>query len=255
MERQLGLWVGGYAGSGVQGHLRVSEPPLTSPSLTWPDIVDIKPANMEDLTEVITASEFHPHHCNLFVYSSSKGSLRLCDMRAAALCDKHSKRKCPCPCPQGAASEWGWLGQGSGTELGSTAEDGPCSTFPDPQSGWAGLTLQNPVGRPLSLSSWRSLPHAETDQRVSCGGSWGAMVVQGWAGPREHEVTKQTPTTQLTLMGRYEPGAAEPSTLFHLISTSSGEARCRRGHWLVNRPSSPRLKSEGVGLKPRTVGC
>lgn len=62
-----------------------------------PDIVDIKPANMEDLTEVITASEFHPHHCNLFVYSSSKGSLRLCDMRAAALCDKHSKRKCPFP--------------------------------------------------------------------------------------------------------------------------------------------------------------
>lgn len=48
---------------------------------------------MEDLTEVITASEFHPHHCNLFVYSSSKGSLRLCDMRASALCDKHSKRK------------------------------------------------------------------------------------------------------------------------------------------------------------------
>ncbi|KAL8207646.1 UNVERIFIED_CONTAM: hypothetical protein K2H54_060838 [Gekko kuhli] len=48
---------------------------------------------MEDLTEVITASEFHPHHCNLFVYSSSKGSLRLCDMRASALCDKHSKRE------------------------------------------------------------------------------------------------------------------------------------------------------------------
>ncbi|CAG11173.1 unnamed protein product, partial [Tetraodon nigroviridis] len=37
------------------------------------DIVDIKPANMEDLTEVITAAEFHPHHCHLFVYSSSKG--------------------------------------------------------------------------------------------------------------------------------------------------------------------------------------
>ncbi|KAK0142469.1 Serine/threonine-protein phosphatase 2A regulatory subunit B gamma isoform [Merluccius polli] len=54
-------------------------------------IVDIKPANMEDLTEVITAAEFHPFHCNLFVYSSSKGTLRLCDMREAALCDKHSK--------------------------------------------------------------------------------------------------------------------------------------------------------------------
>lgn len=68
------------------------------PSLTGPDIVDIKPANMEDLTEVITASEFHPHHCNLFVYSSSKGSLRLCDMRAAALCDKHAKRECGAAC-------------------------------------------------------------------------------------------------------------------------------------------------------------
>ncbi|MEQ2158908.1 Serine/threonine-protein phosphatase 2A 55 kDa regulatory subunit B gamma isoform, partial [Goodea atripinnis] len=57
------------------------------------DITDrnIKPANMEDLTEVITAAEFHPHHCHLFVYSSSKGTLRLCDMRASALCDKHTK--------------------------------------------------------------------------------------------------------------------------------------------------------------------
>lgn len=57
------------------------------------DIVDIKPANMEDLTEVITAAEFHPHHCHLFVYSSSKGTLRLCDMRASALCDRHTKRE------------------------------------------------------------------------------------------------------------------------------------------------------------------
>lgn len=57
------------------------------------DIVDIKPANMEELTEVITAAEFHPNECNLLVYSSSKGSIRLCDMRAAALCDRHSKCK------------------------------------------------------------------------------------------------------------------------------------------------------------------
>lgn len=58
------------------------------------DIVDIKPANMEELTEVITAAEFHPHHCNVFVYSSSKGTIRLCDMRSSALCDRHSKCKC-----------------------------------------------------------------------------------------------------------------------------------------------------------------
>ncbi|CAG2109565.1 unnamed protein product [Medioppia subpectinata] len=55
------------------------------------NIVDIKPVNMEELTEVITAAEFHPSHCNHFVYSSSKGIIRLCDMRAAALCDQHAK--------------------------------------------------------------------------------------------------------------------------------------------------------------------
>ncbi|KAK5650214.1 hypothetical protein RI129_001243 [Pyrocoelia pectoralis] len=46
---------------------------------------------MEELTEVITAAEFHPVECNLFVYSSSNGTIRLCDMRAAALCDRHAK--------------------------------------------------------------------------------------------------------------------------------------------------------------------
>ncbi|KAK6030292.1 WD domain, G-beta repeat protein [Ostertagia ostertagi] len=55
------------------------------------NIVDIKPTNMEELTEVITAAEFHPHQCNWFVYSSSKGSIRLCDMRDRALCDAHAK--------------------------------------------------------------------------------------------------------------------------------------------------------------------
>ena len=55
------------------------------------NIVDIKPANMEELTEVITAAEFHPTDCNNFVYSSSKGLIRLCDMRMAALCDRHAK--------------------------------------------------------------------------------------------------------------------------------------------------------------------
>ena len=32
------------------------------------NIMDIKPANMEELTKVITASEFHPKECNHFVY-------------------------------------------------------------------------------------------------------------------------------------------------------------------------------------------
>ncbi|XP_044486540.1 serine/threonine protein phosphatase 2A 55 kDa regulatory subunit B beta isoform-like isoform X2 [Mangifera indica] len=55
------------------------------------NIVDVKPANMEDLTEVITSAEFHPTHCNLLAYSSSKGSIRLIDLRQSALCDSHAK--------------------------------------------------------------------------------------------------------------------------------------------------------------------
>jgi len=49
---------------------------------------------MEELTEVITAAEFHPVHCNLFMYSSSKGTIKLSDMRESALCDQHAKSKC-----------------------------------------------------------------------------------------------------------------------------------------------------------------
>ncbi|KAL4583609.1 hypothetical protein LXL04_008187 [Taraxacum kok-saghyz] len=55
------------------------------------NIVDMKPANMEDLTEVIISADFHPSHCNMLAYSSSKGSIRLLDLRQSALCDNHSK--------------------------------------------------------------------------------------------------------------------------------------------------------------------
>lgn len=55
------------------------------------NIVDVKPTNMEDLTEVITSAEFHPTHCNMLAYSSSRGSIRLIDLRQSALCDTHSK--------------------------------------------------------------------------------------------------------------------------------------------------------------------
>ncbi|XP_024315072.1 serine/threonine protein phosphatase 2A 55 kDa regulatory subunit B alpha isoform isoform X3 [Brachypodium distachyon] len=55
------------------------------------NIIDVKPTNMEDLTEVITCAEFHPSHCNTLAYSSSKGSIRLVDLRQSALCDTHSQ--------------------------------------------------------------------------------------------------------------------------------------------------------------------
>lgn len=53
--------------------------------------VDIKPANMDDLTEVITVAEFHPTASHIFAHASSKGVLRLADMRCGALCDNHAK--------------------------------------------------------------------------------------------------------------------------------------------------------------------
>ena len=55
------------------------------------NIVDIKPANMEELAEVITSSLFHPTHCHEFMYSCSNGVVKLADMRQAALCDNHAK--------------------------------------------------------------------------------------------------------------------------------------------------------------------
>ena len=55
------------------------------------NIVDIKPVNMEELTEVITAAQFHPSRCNELVYSSSKGTIKLADMRESALCDRYAK--------------------------------------------------------------------------------------------------------------------------------------------------------------------
>jgi serine/threonine-protein phosphatase 2A regulatory subunit B len=57
------------------------------------NIVDVKPANLEELTEVITSSTFHPTHCSTFIYSSSRGSIRLADLRDSALCDHHAKCK------------------------------------------------------------------------------------------------------------------------------------------------------------------
>ncbi|KAJ4840195.1 hypothetical protein Tsubulata_002946 [Turnera subulata] len=55
------------------------------------NIIDMKPSNMEDLTEVITSAEFHPIHCNLLAYSSSRGFIRIFDMRQSALCDHNAR--------------------------------------------------------------------------------------------------------------------------------------------------------------------
>jgi serine/threonine-protein phosphatase 2A regulatory subunit B len=56
------------------------------------NILDMKPENMEDLAEVITAAEFHPRHCHLFMHSSSRGIVKLCDLRQRALCQTWVKQ-------------------------------------------------------------------------------------------------------------------------------------------------------------------
>lgn len=76
--------------------LRINLWSLDNAKLSY-NIVDIKPPTLEELTEVITAAEFHPSHCHLLIYSSSRGTIKLGDMRAAALCDKHAK-SCVCAC-------------------------------------------------------------------------------------------------------------------------------------------------------------
>jgi len=70
--------------------LRINLWNLDQPDLSF-NIVDIRPASMEELTEVITATECHPTSCNEFIYSTCKGNIRMADMRERALCDQYAK--------------------------------------------------------------------------------------------------------------------------------------------------------------------
>jgi len=45
------------------------------------NVQDIKPNNIDELDEVITHSEFHPKHPYIFLYTTSKGFLHICDFR------------------------------------------------------------------------------------------------------------------------------------------------------------------------------
>ena len=45
------------------------------------NVVDLKPPNIEELSEVITHVEHHPTKSELFLFSSSKGYVCTCDLR------------------------------------------------------------------------------------------------------------------------------------------------------------------------------
>jgi serine/threonine-protein phosphatase 2A regulatory subunit B len=40
-------------------------------------------------SEVITSAEFHPSSCSLLAFGSSRGFVRLVDLRQSALCDRN----------------------------------------------------------------------------------------------------------------------------------------------------------------------
>ncbi|GMI11277.1 hypothetical protein TrVE_jg2978 [Triparma verrucosa] len=69
------------------------------------NIVDIKPDAMEDLTEVITSAHFHPSHCHVMLHSSSKGTIKIGDLRASALIDNNAK-VLSCPSPLGESKSF-----------------------------------------------------------------------------------------------------------------------------------------------------
>lgn len=50
-------------------------------------MVDLKPENLEDVSVVITCSKFHPTQDNQFLYSTSNGITKICDMRKTGICD------------------------------------------------------------------------------------------------------------------------------------------------------------------------
>jgi len=45
------------------------------------NVVDLKPDNFEELSEVITAAQYHPTNDSQFMYSTSKGIIKIGDMR------------------------------------------------------------------------------------------------------------------------------------------------------------------------------
>ena len=51
------------------------------------NVVDLKPDNFEELSEVITSAQFNPNNDSLLIYSTSKGIIKLGDLRLRSNCD------------------------------------------------------------------------------------------------------------------------------------------------------------------------
>lgn len=51
------------------------------------NVIDLKPDNLEEISEVITSARFHPISNNLFLFSTSKGIVKVGDLRKSSHCD------------------------------------------------------------------------------------------------------------------------------------------------------------------------
>jgi serine/threonine-protein phosphatase 2A regulatory subunit B len=51
------------------------------------NVINLTPSSLHLLTEVVRVAAFSPLHCYLLTYGTSTGCVRLCDLRASALCD------------------------------------------------------------------------------------------------------------------------------------------------------------------------
>jgi serine/threonine-protein phosphatase 2A regulatory subunit B len=54
------------------------------------NLLDIKPKSMDELDEVITHCEFHPTSPTVFLYTTTKGFLHICDFRISSNFQKDS---------------------------------------------------------------------------------------------------------------------------------------------------------------------
>jgi serine/threonine-protein phosphatase 2A regulatory subunit B len=53
------------------------------------NVVDVRPQQLDEITDVITSTTMHPYQSDLLCYSTSRGSIKLCDLRNNALCDQN----------------------------------------------------------------------------------------------------------------------------------------------------------------------
>ena len=125
--------------------------------------MDIKPDDMEELSEVITAAEFHPQQTNTLVYSSSKGVVRLCDLRERALCDRGGGKVFEQPASEGEKSFF--------SEVGVCARRTPCVLAHDLH--WTCVQSRRPMhagdlfGERRQVQSGRVSPPQRDHERVT----------------------------------------------------------------------------------------